>query len=243
MYDFQKTKVVFTAKGREHIASINAEEHNTYKSLISNLTPAEMVVMFNDAVTFLQDKTDQGRTIPSTTKKFADKLTAIRRFTEISDRVAEAIKDIEPLAAVEPVIEDKPTKPATVVKAPKAKKTAKAEDAGIVEVKGPKALGALVTCVASKKDGSTYVVGQRSFTDDMKITNIAEKAGHVDRDPRWHLYRDGMTVAEFLADAKAWLRTQPEFAGRPDGGPNGLNWKVRDWLAADAKRSNRVTIS
>jgi hypothetical protein len=92
MYEFHNNKLVLKAKDITHIVSANDEEHHTYRGCIGNYTPAEMVVMFNDIVKFLQDQTDQDRTIPSPVKKFADKLTALRRFTEMGDRAQEAIK-------------------------------------------------------------------------------------------------------------------------------------------------------
>lgn len=215
----------------------------------SALSGPDLAKLFNQMVLFAKASAMPGD-IPEAVKRFADKLSALKRVSNLQAQIAAHLataRDADAATkatAPEPVIEDKPTKPATVV-APKAKKSkAKPDGAGdqIVETKGLKDLPPKVTCVATKKDGSTYVVGQRSFTDDMRITNIVAEPGHKEREPRWHLYREGMTVAEFIAAAKAWLRTQPAFADRKDGGADGLNWKVRDWLAADAKRSNRITI-
>jgi hypothetical protein len=204
------------------------------------LSGPEKVVLFNAMVKFAQDNGVAGE-IPTTVKRFADNISAMRRINVLRAQIESHLATI-PEVVPPVVIEDKPTKPAKVVAPKKAKAKAKVEGE-IVETKGLSNLPVEPKGLLVKKDGTTVVVGKKTFEDHMVITVNTDKPGHVDAAKRWHLYQTGMTVGAFIEAAKAWLRTQPEFADRRDGGPTGLNWKVRDWLAADAKRSTRISIA
>jgi hypothetical protein len=236
MFSSNSHRVIVDVKGQTfQVARDEAFNSNQY-ALLGNLTTPEMATVFNDLVAFA---TLKGLTPPAPVKRFADKLTAMKRIRGMVDMVASVL---EPTVAAEPVvIADKPTRPAKVVPPvkPKATEPVKVVEASEVTevnlktlppVKGAKSSESTIPFGGKKP----WAVGERKYPDHLKITVLLADPGDKRVADRWHLYVSGETVVTTLERMIEFAAQKYPAKSRPQ-----LKFMALDWLDADAGRSQK----
>lgn len=235
-----------------------------------NFTTTEMAGIFNDMLAFLKAN---GLTedIPAPVKRFADKIVGAKRIRALRSSVVAtlAVKTFAAKVAPEPVIEDKPTRPAKVVapkdqrsKAEKAEAAQKATEAlpplqpppapapkakpsayEVTSLKAhplPKGVQADTGVKVPFRGYKPWAVGVPWVSGPETITRIVTEAPHhPDVAARWSLYVEGMSVEAAMGAMFTYMSKHPALKAKGEKDRRNL---ALTWLRLD-HRLGRISVS